>query len=651
MAIAAQLATKNLIANLDYAGNVIDLSYPYKGENNIFLRSNQREVIYIDGQEVQPTLRNVKAVFDEKKENNQLAFLYEFTIWNGAVTFELKASVLPDCLQKQYTFKINDGIKRRFDIFVNTTPDFHGNQSRDTAAYHPDLPGIFHYEEDFYIGIFSDQKPEQFTCQDVADYGGRGSLPDKNLGLAKNVITIGKTTSCLNYRFELDAETERKLNIYLQCARDLDGLLAAAKAVKAPTKSDASDENADINWTLSTIPDEKLKKLINEYEVPAKYTDKLSTLLKVSTYMVNNSFTLAGGTFAAFDSSYFRTGGVEDYSYFWPRDGAFTVITDLSTKTELTPSDIGKYKNYFTYLTKCFGKNPYLYIRYRLNQSASMASQWHGWVNHDGEKVLPIQLDETALSIYAYAEYLKKSHTPIPAMHQRIRSIAEFLKSQVGADFIHLPCIDLWENHWGQFFSTQVAMVAAFKAISFIYENYPEENIEFAEKKSLSEFTRDMQKALQTKFLNDDGIFVRGFVQGEMGGVEFWDTPDASINWAWQLNVLPIDHPVLKESIYDAADKLRIKTTAGTAYARYTDDHYLHKPGYTGNPWYLATLWFAEYFMKTGSKKLATEAVIYTLEHMEPTGLLPEMANPDTGEALSIRPLVWSHVAFLNLLN
>jgi GH15 family glucan-1,4-alpha-glucosidase len=69
-----------------------------------------------------------------------------------------------------------------------------------------------------------------------------------------------------------------------------------------------------------------------------------------------------------------------------------------------------------------------------------------------------------------------------------------------------------------------------------------------------------------------------------------------------------------------------------------------------GNPWFVTTLWIAQYYLQTDQEEDARKLVAWTLGRALPSGALGEQINPTTGEPLSVLPLVWSHAELINTL-
>ena len=86
--------------------------------------------------------------------------------------------------------------------------------------------------------------------------------------------------------------------------------------------------------------------------------------------------------------------------------------------------------------------------------------------------------------------------------------------------------------------------------------------------------------------------------------------------------------------------------------ARYEGDaFYRVSPDLPGNPWFIATLWLADYLVnRAGSEEEMAEAINlldWVSAHALPSGVLAEQADPFNGGPLSVSPLTWSHATFV----
>ena len=90
--------------------------------------------------------------------------------------------------------------------------------------------------------------------------------------------------------------------------------------------------------------------------------------------------------------------------------------------------------------------------------------------------------------------------------------------------------------------------------------------------------------------------------------------------------------------------------------ARYENDYYHRVSNDTaavpGNPWFICTLWLADYFISrattTAELKNALPIFEWTASHALESGVLAEQVNPYTNEPISVSPLTWSHATVVS---
>jgi len=71
----------------------------------------------------------------------------------------------------------------------------------------------------------------------------------------------------------------------------------------------------------------------------------------------------------------------------------------------------------------------------------------------------------------------------------------------------------------------------------------------------------------------------------------------------------------------------------------------------TGNPWFICTLWVAEYYIALAQKSVdlqkAHAILTWVAEMALPSGVLAEQVDPESGVPVSVSPLTWSHSTFI----
>jgi glucoamylase len=78
------------------------------------------------------------------------------------------------------------------------------------------------------------------------------------------------------------------------------------------------------------------------------------------------------------------------------------------------------------------------------------------------------------------------------------------------------------------------------------------------------------------------------------------------------------------------------------------DGYFASEPLYLGNPWFVTTLWMAQYYVRNNKAEKAKYYLEWTLGKTLPSGVLSEQVNPATGNQVGVSPLVWSHAEFIN---
>jgi GH15 family glucan-1,4-alpha-glucosidase len=131
-------------------------------------------------------------------------------------------------------------------------------------------------------------------------------------------------------------------------------------------------------------------------------------------------------------------------------------------------------------------------------------------------------------------------------------------------------------------------------------------------------------------------------------------TIDASLYGLFAFGAFSPEDPRVVSTMTHVRDRLTVKTSVG-GVARYENDPYhqvskdlAHVPG---NPWFICTLWLAQYDIARAKTIVAARQAIPILEWAAsralPSGVLAEQVHPYTGQPLSVSPLTWSHATFI----
>jgi GH15 family glucan-1,4-alpha-glucosidase len=327
----------------------------------------------------------------------------------------------------------------------------------------------------------------------------------------------------------------------------------------------------------------------------------------------------------------------------WPRDGAL-VANALSHAgySEIT-------RNFYDFCASVMTSGGYLLHKY--NPDRSWGSSWHPWVDANGKPQLPIQEDETALVLYSLWQHYARFHD--------LEFVAPHFRSLVvaGANFMlnyrepHTklpgPSYDLWEERRGILTYTTATVYAGLIASANFATIFGE--IELAQK--YQHAAEEIKNAtLQYLWDEEAGHFLRMITVDEQGNIQKDKTVDSSVCGVFQFGMLPADDEHVVRTMEVVEKTLWAHTEVG-GMARYENDYYYqvtHDLSQAqGNPWFICTLWLAQYRIAVAKTIDDLHKALPLLEwaraHALPSGVMAEQVNPFTSEPLSVSPLTWSH--------
>jgi len=278
----------------------------------------------------------------------------------------------------------------------------------------------------------------------------------------------------------------------------------------------------------------------------------------------------------------------------------------------------------------------------------AIGSTWHPLI-HNNHRELAIQEDETATVIYMLGEYYDHTddHDFVFSLYNTlIQPAANFMNDFVDEQ-TQLPhaSYDLWEEKFMTSTYTtatvyQSLLVAADFAEKF---EYPDDAVRWRNRAAT------MLENSKIFYDEENKRFRKGFLLQENGSLQFDNTLDVSNLYGvmmYAVRDMGVDQA--KMTMKAIEDLLLDKCPAG-GVPRYENDHYFEtNPAYKGNPWFVTTLWLAQYYIRTKQLDRAQYYLNWTLKHAMPSGVLSEQINSDDGVPVSVAPLVWSHAEFVN---
>lgn len=525
---------------------------------------------------------------------------------------------------------------RLIKIFFNQQFMLYDSYRRDTAFYDPKANVMIHYKgrRVALINAQVDAKGFDDYCTGLlAIEGKEGTWKDAEDGyLTKNPIEHGPVDSVIGLSLNLDPGKSKTVYYWICFSKLMEEAYQYNDYVleKQPGYLIHTTQNFWLAWTN--------RQNIDFADLPKGVVD----LFKRSLLIIRAHSDNDGGIIASCDSDMLQYGR-DTYSYVWPRDGSFSAIAlDKSGDHEIA-------RRFFKFSAEVARPEGYLMHKYRPDKA--LGSSWHSWVNKDGVTQLPIQEDETALVIYALWEHylVTKDLEFVEGIYSFIKKAAEFM-CEYRYEKSGLPkgSFDLWEEKSGTstFTSSTVyaALMAASKFADLLGKNQSA--------KHYREAAAEVKEGI-LKYLYDEkeGYFYRMlFLDSEVPGVE--KTVDiSSVYGVFRFGILDPDDPRLTRAISYTMHHLGLTTPIG-GMARYEGDNYYRtRDGYPGNPWFIGTLWLAQYYLtqvKTPDDfGIVKKLLQWCVDHAMPTGILSEQLNPDNGYQISAAPLTWSHSEFV----
>lgn len=544
-----------------------------------------------------------------------------------------------------------------------------GTNVGNTAYFDPDLGCIAHYRGPRYIsaGFFDHNGRatlDAFATGTSGFGGAEGTWRDAEDGhLQGNPIAQGAVDSCIARHLHLETDGEATTYLVIICAESREELLSLRQWLDRQTPEGVLHRTTAYwrLWVSGTA--------IRFGNLPPKFVD----LVKRSLLIVRTQVDDSGAILAANDSDILQFSR-DTYSYVWPRDGALVAdALDAAGFPMLS-------RKFFEFCQRTITPDGFLHHKY--NPDGSVASSWHPWQTHGGQRRLPIQEDETALVVWALWRHFERHRDTEfirPMWVDIVQPAAEFMLSYRNPETgLPRPSYDLWEERWGVHAFTVATVWAGLKAAERFALAFGDGERARRYRQACEEIRRGAEAHLYDPKL---GRFVRRLiepasVQGKPGpdarpeagsvrvvsdiegavrmadgqGYGIDEVLDASLWALGHFGMFSAEDPRLRATMDALEKRLWVKTPVG-GMARYENDYYHRVEAATsevpGNPWFICTLWLADDLIARSTTaaelKRALPVMEWVVGHAMESGALAEQVHPTTGAPLSVSPLTWSH--------
>jgi oligosaccharide amylase len=545
---------------------------------------------------------------------------------------------------RQITVHNNRDQEREIRLFFSH--DFHigGYEVGDSAYYEPERKSLFHYKGKRWFLINAakelqgktDLGLDQWAVGTKEINGQEGTWRDAEDGwLSGNAVAQGSVDSTGALHLLVPGQGEAQGRYWIAVGEDFDAVIRINRNIRE-RGPDTYLERTRQYWKLwaDKEPDDALG-----------LSPELTNLYRRSLLVVRSQIDNDGAIIAANDYD-ITTFARDTYSYMWPRDGALVSAALIDAGySEVT-------RRFFEFCHRVVTPEGYLLHKY--TPDGALASSWHAWYR-DGQKQLPVQEDESALVLWAlwkHFERFRDVEFVKPLYRGLIIRVANWLMSYRDEnDGLPLPSWDLWEERRGVLGWTVASTWAGLQAAGNFAEAFGEAHLAARYRKAAEEIKAGVEKQLWRPDLNR---FVRMINRREDGSWDMDAALDSSLFGLWYFGMFPADDSRIVSTMKAIQDHLWIKTEVG-GVARYENDYYHQvsddKTNVPGNPWFICTLWLAEWQIaianSTDDLKPALDILNWTARHTLQSGVMAEQVHPYSGAPLSVSPLTWSHATFV----
>lgn len=630
----------DVLVTFDYLYRVRDVYYPNVGRFNHTDGHVQRFGVWADGRFAWIEDPSWQRELEYEKDT----LVTRVTLLNRELGLELTCHDCVDFHEPVYFRRaiVKDLLGRRRDVrlFYHWDMSIRGSSVGDTANYDPATSSLVLYKDDIYF-LFNacDQNKcgiDNWAIGTKRLGGAEGTWRDAEDGqLGRNAISQGSVDATIGFNLDVEPNGESYVSSWLACGRSYDQVRDLNRRVneKGP---DRHISRTQAYWRLWCR-----KEPIELSPVPEKVRDLFFRSQLVLRTQIDNG----GAIIAANDSDITQFGG-DHYSYCWPRDGALVAYAlALCGQSELS-------RHFFRFCGDAIEDSGYFLHKY--TPTGELASSWHPWMI-EGQKILPIQQDETALVLWALRKHFaafRDVEFVKPLYNLLVVRPADWMLKYRDANGLPQQSWDLWEERRGIHTFTVSATIGALNAASQFALDFGDED-----RAAIYREAADRMRTALKRFLwNPEKKRFARMATPLPDGTYRLDMTSDSANYAlFAFGALNASDEMVEQEMKGLWSRLWVKTDVGGC-ARYERDYYHqverdHTDAVPGNPWVICTLWQAQYLIERARTleelQQALPLLEWTEKRAEKSGVLAEQFNPYSGEAISVSPLTWSHATFV----
>lgn len=662
------LSNGRFLINFDSGYSIRDIYFPHVGKENHAFRCRSRLGVWVDGDfswvDSEGWRRTMRYAED--------TLVTDVTAVHPDLELELHCEDAVDfdlnVLIRRLTVHNHASRPREVRLFLHLDVALGGNAVGDTAFLHPDYGAIIAYKDVHYLLLSA--RTAEHEGLDAWSTGhkdpedGRGSWRDAEDGTLDGAPVAFGSVDFVGGLFlgTLPAGASATAYAWLAAGTSIDEVIQLHERVLSRNPGTLIERTRDYwrAWVhkeaktsagLSRLPDSVQRLYRRSLMIVRAQSDNDGAIIAAADSDVSGPFTPNPGAADIALSDPFH--GHEDYAYSWPRDGALAACAlDRSGYSDIA-------RRYLAFCARNMTQDPergHSYMLQKYMANGSVASNVIPWVDARGQHRLPIQEDETALVLIAFANHYRTTRgwefmAPLyrPLVKEMANFMVDYRDERTG---LPLPSQDLWEERDGVHAFTVATVWRALQDAAFFTRMFGDSDLTERYERAADEIKQGTERELYDEA---SGRFARSVILADGGGTERDMVVDASL-WALAyFGMFAPDDERIVRTMEAVRTRLAVPGPHG-GLARFEGDGYQLRrsgadAGVPGNPWFLCSLWLAQYEIQSATSAAQLKQPLSTLEwvaeHALPSGLLAEQIDPLTGEPASATPLTWAHATFI----
>jgi len=505
----------------------------------------------------------------------------------------------------------------------------------DTCQYLPDSNAILHYRgrRAFIVSGSQDNQPfDQHTIGLFGIEGHEGSYRDADDGeLSMGSVEHGRVDSVLRFKLDIPAHSSKRVHYWIAAGKSTREAIFIHKQLTDDGLIDRMHQTAQW-WTAWLQP---------AMAVLDKIEPSHRNLFLNSMMILKSQIDKRGAVIASTDTSMLNYSR-DAYAYCWPRDGAFALwpLIRLGYKDE-------PYR-FFEFCKSVLHPNGYLMHKFRAD--GAQGSSWHPYL-HGKIVAPPIQEDETALTLFVFAQYY--------AMHPDINLMRDFYDSMVvpmanymteyvdESTGLPKPSYDLWEQIFMTTTYTVSVVYAALVAASELADKADDPDNAVRWRAAADDIQTAAHKHL---YNNERKSMYKGLnvVDGEI--IKDATIDCSSVFGAFMFGLFLPDSNEIKTSIETVKEIFGINNGAPGLPRYENDDYRRSNNSITGNLWFITSMWLAQYYIENKQNTDALKIIDWVKASALTTGMMSEQIDPVSHDIISPAPLTWTHAEYITTL-